>query len=301
MALGPDTIRTQPVSRTTAHDLTVVVEHLTHAFGAVFALADVSFELRPGATALLGPNGAGKTTLLRCAATVLKPDSGRITVAGHDIGPMDGRRRARHHLGYLPQQVRFDSRYTVRTHLDHIAVLRGILASDERGEAVARAAQTTRLTDLLDHRIRTLSGGMRRRLGIAQSILGEPSVLLWDEPTAGLDPQQRVTFRDTVSRLDDGNTTMLLSTHQIDDVVATCRNVIVLDGGKIRFQGGIDDLTALADGRVWLGDDLPAGSLGWRTPSGKYRVIGDPPRGAQALVPVVEDAYLWVLERPDST
>lgn len=273
----------------------ITVEHLSRSFGNVLALDDVSFKVAPGVTGLLGPNGAGKTTLLRCIVTVLAPDSGRVRVAGHDVGPPASRRHARRVLGYMPQELAFYPRFTVRRYLDHVAILKEIEPKKARDYAIGMAAKTVGLVDRLDTQIRTLSGGMRRRLGIAQTFLGDPAVIVLDEPTAGLDPQQRIAFRSTVSDLVDDCRVVLLSTHQTEDVAAICDRVIVIHEGRVRYQGTADGLAEVAAGKVWLSDQPPAHGAGWRTASGKYRVLGSRPDGVESLKPTLEDGYLWLL------
>jgi ABC-2 type transport system ATP-binding protein len=152
------------------------------------------------------------------------------------------------------------------------------------------------LREVSDRKIRALSGGMRRRVGVAQAILGEPELVVLDEPTAGLDPEQRLRFRDLVSRIGEGRT-VLLSTHQTEDVTALCPHVVVVDRGRTVFDGTPSALTGTADGRVWLSPDrTPAARLAWRTAEGDVRNIGDAvPPGAQAVRPTLEDAYLLLV------
>ena len=144
-------------------------------------------------------------------------------------------------------------------------------------------------------RIRKLSGGMRRRVALAAALIGDPALLVLDEPTVGLDPEQRLRFRDLLSRAGEGRTT-LLSTHQTEDVTAMCAEVVVLHEGAVRFQGTPQSLAALADGRVWLAADRdPAARLAWRTGDGQHRNLGDPPPGAPTLPPTLEDGYLLLV------
>jgi ABC-2 type transport system ATP-binding protein len=152
------------------------------------------------------------------------------------------------------------------------------------------------LSDVAGRRIRALSGGMRRRVGVAQAILGEPELVILDEPTAGLDPEQRLRFRDLVSRIGEGRT-VLLSTHMTEDVSALCPRVVVVDGGRTVFDGTPSRLTGTADGRVWLAADRdPAARLAWRTADGDVRNIGDDaPAGATTVPPTLEDAYLLLV------
>jgi ABC-2 type transport system ATP-binding protein len=155
------------------------------------------------------------------------------------------------------------------------------------------------LTSVSGKRVRALSGGMRRRVALAASLLGEPQFLVLDEPTAGLDPEQRLRFRELVSRAGEGRA-VLLSTHQTEDVAALCQDVVVLDKGRVLFQGTPSDLSAFAAGRVWLADERAGGAeLVWRTGEGRFRHLGTPPSGADLVEPTLEDGYLLLVGRFD--
>ena len=235
---------------TTMSTQTVQVDGLCRRYGAVHALDQVGLTLQPGITGLLGPNGAGKTTLLSILATVNEPDAGRLSMFGLD--PRDGAERIeiRRRLGYLPQELRYHRHFTVAAFLDYIAILKDIFDRRQRAEEVARVLALTGLQDRAGHRIRSLSGGMRQRLGIAQALLGRPELLILDEPTAGLDPEQRLRFRELLSDL-PGDSVIMLSTHQADDIAAICPQVVVLLHGQVRFAGTPAELAATAAGRVW--------------------------------------------------
>ena len=272
---------------------TVQVDGLSRRYGPVRALDQVSLTLQPGITGLLGPNGAGKTTLLSILATVNEPDAGRLSMFGLD--PRDGAERIeiRRRLGYLPQELRYHRHFTVAAFLDYIAILKDIFDRRQRAEEVARVLALTGLEDRAAHRIRSLSGGMRQRLGIAQALLGQPDLLILDEPTAGLDPEQRLRFRELLSDL-PGNPVIVLSTHQADDIAAICPTVIVLLHGQVHFVGTPSELAAIAASQVWAaGERDPAAQLSWRGGDGRWRHIGDsPPAGAELVTPTVEDGYL---------
>src|ERR1022692_333443 len=200
------------------------VEGLSRRYGSTRALDGVDLTLERGITGLLGPNGAGKTTLLSILATVSEPDGGQVSVFGLD--PADGAERVeiRRRLGYLPQELGYHRHFTVAAFLDYVAILKEITDRRRRAEEVARVLAAVGLEDRARSRIRALSGGMRQRLGIAQALLGEPDLLILDEPTAGLDPEQRLRFRELLSGL-PGDPVTVLSTHQADDIRSEERRV----------------------------------------------------------------------------
>ncbi len=269
----------------------VRVRQVARRFGSTVALAGVDLDLGPGVTGLLGPNGAGKTTLLRILATVAAPDSGTVEVLGHDPGTADGRLAIRRRLGYLPQEPGFHRAFTAFEFVDYVAILKEWGDRRTRHDEVRRVLALVGLEPVLHKRISALSGGMRRRVGIAQALLGTPDLLVLDEPTAGLDPEQRLRFRELLGS--QPTATVLLSTHQTDDVAALCHHVVALTAGAVRFAGAPRDLARLADGRVWVADHRQAGAgLAWVTAEGAVRHVGDPPAGADLVAPTIEDGYL---------
>jgi len=272
---------------------TVRVDGLSRRYGATRALDGVDLTLDRGITGLLGPNGAGKTTLLSILATVSEPDTGQVSVFG--LNPRNGAERVeiRRRLGYLPQELGYHRHFTVAAFLDYVAILKEITDRRRRAEEVARVLAVTGLEDRARKRIRTLSGGMRQRLGIAQALLGQPELLVLDEPTAGLDPEQRLRFRELLSDL-PGNPVVVLSTHQADDIAAICPMVVVLLQGKVHFAGTPAELAATAAGGVWAaGERNPHAHLSWRGGDNRWRHIGDEvPDGAELVTPTVEDGYL---------
>jgi ABC-2 type transport system ATP-binding protein len=274
-------------------DTAVRVEQLTRRYGRTVALDGVDLALGRGITGLLGPNGAGKTTLLSILATVAAPDAGRLSVLGYDPADAADRVEIRRRLGYLPQDLGYHRHFTVAAFLDYVAILKEITDTRRRHAEVARVLAATDLADRAGQRIRALSGGMRRRLGLAQALLGQPGLLVLDEPAAGLDPEQRLRFRELLSGLPD-DPVVVLATHQVDDVTAVCSAVVVLLNGRVRFSGTPAALAALAAGRVWLasGRDDRA-ELSWRAGDGRWRHIGhEPPPGAEPVPPTAEDGYL---------
>jgi ABC-2 type transport system ATP-binding protein len=264
-------------------------------FGRTTALGGIGFEAPAGITGLLGPNGAGKTTLLRMAATVLAPDSGSLRLLGLDPGVADERLSIRRRLGYMPQEPGFHQTFTAFEFVDYVAILKEMTERRPRHEEVRRVLSLVGLEQVMDRKIKTLSGGMRRRVALAQALLGDPDLLVLDEPTAGLDPEQRLRFREIVSER-AADRTVLLSTHQTEDVAALCPRVVVMLDGVALFDGTPADLTEVATGRVWLAPERsPTARLSWRTPEGAHRNIGEAPAGANLVAPTLEDGYLLLV------
>ncbi|MGW5744422.1 ABC transporter ATP-binding protein [Amycolatopsis sp. NPDC003861] len=206
------------------------------------AVDGLDLSLGKGVHGLLGPNGAGKTTLIRALATVLRPESGRLSLLGTPAGGRTGQRELRRRIGYLPQNFGYYKRFTVREFVEYLAWLKEMSKEDIPG-VVQRAVERVGLADRADDRMKTLSGGMVRRVGIAQAIVNDPEVLLLDEPTAGLDPAQRVRFRELVQEL-GRDSCVLISTHLVEDVATACTDVILFAAGKLVFQGTPDELAA---------------------------------------------------------
>ncbi|MEX1264813.1 MAG: ATP-binding cassette domain-containing protein [Actinomycetota bacterium] len=264
-------------------------------FGRTTALHGVTFDAAAGITGLLGPNGAGKTTLLRMMATVLAPDDGRLRLLGWDPGVADERLAIRRRLGYMPQEPGFHRAFTAFEFVDYIAILKEMTDRRARHDEVRRVLSLVGLEGVSEKKIKALSGGMRRRVALAQSLLGDPDLLVLDEPTAGLDPEQRLRFREIVSERTSDQTVML-STHQTEDVAALCQRVIVILDGQELFEGTPRELTDVAEGRVWLaGERAAAARLSWRTADGAHRNIGDAPSGADLVTPTLEDGYLLLV------
>jgi ABC-2 type transport system ATP-binding protein len=273
----------------------VVYENLSHSYGSVRALDGINITIGPGITGLLGPNGAGKTTMLRILATLLPPTSGTARLDGwstsHDRERVEIRRR----LGYLPQDLGLYPRFTVFEFVDYLAMLKELHDPRQRHRRVREALEAVDLQDVAGRKIRTLSGGIRRRVGIAQAIVADPQLLLLDEPTGGLDPEQRVRFRQLVGRLGE-HRTILLSTHLVEDVSAICTSVVVLWHGRVLFQGAPAELRKRAEGLVWNAQEASSDAVAsWRTDNGKLRVIGARPGpSATPVEPTLEDGYLLV-------
>ena len=222
--------------------MNVEISDVTRRFGRTQAVAGVRLEAGPGVFGLLGPNGAGKTTLLRMMATVIPPSSGRVRLLGRDPGEYGPRREIRRRLGYLPQNLGYYPGFTVTEFVEYFALLKEMPAAQVPA-AVAAAIEQVDLGDRARAKLRTLSGGMLRRVGVAQAIVNEPELLLLDEPTAGLDPEQRVRFRALLRELGQ-QATVVVSTHLVEDVGAACSQVALMDQGKIVFHGTPAELTA---------------------------------------------------------
>jgi ABC-2 type transport system ATP-binding protein len=263
------------------------------SFGSTRALADVTLDLGPGVVGLLGPNGAGKTTLLRVLATALPPSQGTVRVLGHDPDLPAERTDIRRGLGYLPQEVGFPRGFTAFAFVDYIAMLKEWTEPTARHAEVRRVLDQVGLADAAAKRIRAMSGGQRRRVALAQALLGSPPVLILDEPTTGVDPEQRVTLRTVLAEI-ARTSIVVLSTHQTEDVAALCERVVVLDQGRIRYDGQVTELVSQAADRVWLADQPdPAATVSWRTGTGRYRNVAARARdGVEHVEPSLEDAYL---------
>jgi len=275
---------------------TVQLTRVTKRYRGTTALESVDLALRPGITGLLGPNGAGKTTLLRILATVLAPDAGEVRLLGRAPSAPVALAEVRRRLGYLPQEMGFPRSFSCFAFLDYMAVLKEWAEPGPRHEEVRRVLDLVDLADVATKHIRALSGGQRRRVGLAQALLGMPELLLLDEPTTGVDPEQRVSLRQLLSAAGE-HSTVLLSTHQTEDVAALCDRVVVLDRGRVLHDGGVRALVAMATGRVWLADAPdPEARASWRTGTGKYRNVGAiAPEGCERTEPTLEDAYLLLL------
>ena len=219
---------------------------LRRSFGRTEAVAGVTLRTGPGVFGLLGPNGAGKTSLLRMLATVVPPSSGSLRLLGRDPGNAAQRRAIRRSLGYLPQQLGYYPGFTVVEFVEYFALLKEMPPAVVPA-AVATAVERVGLGGKAKAKLRTLSGGMLRRAGIAQAIVNEPELLLFDEPTAGLDPEQRVEFRALLRELGE-QATIVVSTHLVEDVGAACAEVAMMHAGRIAFHGTPEQLIARGEG-----------------------------------------------------
>ena len=225
------------------------LDHVTHTYAnGTRALDDVTLSVPKGMFGLLGPNGAGKSTLMRTVATLQSPTSGSIIFDGIDILAMPDRLRER--LGYLPQDFGVYPRVSAYDMLDHMAVLKGIAAAGERRDTVETLLNQTNLWAVRKKAIAGFSGGMRQRFGIAQALIGNPSIIIVDEPTAGLDPEERNRFLNLLAEIGE-NVVIILSTHIVEDVADLCPRMAVLAAGRIQLEGEPQALIAAARGSVW--------------------------------------------------
>lgn len=217
----------------------VAVRGVSHHYGGVTALRELDLDFNSGVTAVLGPNGAGKSTLLSLLSSAFKPQSGTVRIG--DLDSKRDKKRYRGALGFLPQMFTAPPNLTVEEFLTLTAWQR-LVPKKGRADAVAAAIEAVALTDRAGHKISQLSGGMVRRIGIAQAVVNRPSVLLLDEPTVGLDPRQRRGLRDLMPTL-ARDCAVVLSTHLTEDVVATAERVVVLEEGRVLFAGTIEEFT----------------------------------------------------------
>lgn len=278
------------------------LDRLTKTFGNKIAVDNLSMEMRPGVYGLVGANGAGKTTLMRMISAILEPTCGEVLLDGKNVADMGADYRDM--LGYLPQDFGYYPHYTAKDYLHYIAVLKGI----PRREAMRKSKQlldSVGLSEVSNKKIRTFSGGMKQRLGIAQALLNDPRILILDEPTAGLDPKERVRFRNLISSF-ASNRIVLLSTHIVTDVEAIADRVLVMKDGRIVSQGSIRELVEEVEGHVWEMAVDPADTDKWeaettvanlRREDDKtiLRIISeDPPSDRAASVSAtLEDLYLY--------
>ncbi len=223
------------------------MEHVTKQFKDMTAVNDVSLQITPGVWGLLGANGAGKTTLMRMIAGIMKPSSGQVLYDGIPIE--DLKERYRDVFGYLPQEFGFYPEFTVKDYLEYVAVLKGLTKKDSKRRIDELLEQMT-LTHVRNKKIIKLSGGMKRRVGIAQALLNEPEVLILDEPTSGLDPGERVRFRNLLSEFAH-NRIVLISTHIVSDVEYIATQNAVMKNGRLLARGTTEELVKLVEGKVW--------------------------------------------------
>jgi ABC-2 type transport system ATP-binding protein len=227
------------------------IENVSHIYAdGTRALDQVTLSIGRGLFGLLGPNGAGKSTLMRVAATLQAPSEGRLWFDGIDV--LARPRSLRRRLGYLPQDFGVYPGVSAETLLDQVAVLKGIAVRSERRNLVERLLRQVNLWDVRHRAVSTFSGGMRQRWGVAQALIGDPDLLILDEPTAGLDPAERNRFHELLFGLGE-RAVVIVSTHIVEDVANLCANMAVLAGARVLIQGTPVDLVKPLDGRVWRG------------------------------------------------
>jgi ABC-type multidrug transport system ATPase subunit len=226
----------------------IVAENLGHVYrGGTVALDGVNLEIDAGLFGLLGSNGAGKSTFMRIICTLLAPTRGRVTVDGMDV--VANRRAVRNLLGYLPQEFGAWRLQCVEEVLDTLAMLSGMKDGKARGQRIAAVLASVGLEKVADRKVKQLSGGMLRRLGVAQALVHEPRVLIMDEPTVGLDPEERLRFRQLMTDL-SRDRVIVLSTHIVADLGSGCSDLALIDHGKLQFRGSPSELVALARNKV---------------------------------------------------
>lgn len=229
-------------------DAVIVAEGVKQVYaGGTVALDDVSIEIGTGLFGLLGSNGAGKSTLMRIICTLLVPTRGRVTIGGLDV--VAHRREVRRLFGYLPQEFGAWRLQSVKEVLDTLATLSGLYDRQTRRRRIDEVLEAVGLAQVADRKVKHLSGGMTRRLGVAQALVHEPKVLIVDEPTVGLDPEERLRFRQLMAEL-GRDRVIVLSTHIVADLGSRCREIALLDRGKLAFRGAPAQLVAMAAGRV---------------------------------------------------
>ena len=271
------------------------------------ALKEVNLEFGQGMFGLLGPNGAGKSSLMRILVTLMKPTSGVVMVDGKDLQTQ--RKELRMILGYLPQDFRFFSSLKTWEFLDYSGALAGLKNRKERIKEVDRLLDQVGLLEVRDRRASKLSGGMKRRLGIAQALIGEPKLIIVDEPTTGLDPDERIRFRNILSQLSQNDVTIILSTHIVGDISSTCQGMALLNKGEVVFSGPPEELVRETVGHVFRLNVTPFEyekvkeiynvistipvETGW-----EVQVVADkkPEYDSVAVDPNIEHAYVYYME-----
>ena len=284
--------------------------HKTYRSGgdAVRALRGFDLKIGEGMFGLLGPNGAGKTTLMRILAGIVHASDGSVIVDGHDMNTEAGRQQVKAMLGYLPQELGLYPDLTARQFIDYMAILKGVTSSKVRQQRVQQVLELVSLQETAERKIKGFSGGMKRRVGIAQALVNNPKILIVDEPTAGLDPEERIRFRNLLVDL-AADRIVLLSTHIVEDIGQTCREMAVLDRGQIRFLGNPATLIQQAQGHVWTiasssgekpNHNLTVVSMLHLANGVQYRVVGDVVGAypdAEEASPGLEDGYVWLMKR----
>lgn len=280
----------------------LLLDRLTKHYGSKIAVDQVSAVLEPGVYGLLGTNGAGKTTLMRMLCAILESTSGEVCLNGKDVVSMGA--DYRNVLGYLPQDFGYYPGYTAMEFLMYVSALKGIPKKAARKRA-GELLEEVGLSHVADKKVKTFSGGMKQRVGIAQALLNNPDILILDEPTAGLDPKERVRFRNLLSDY-AGDKIVILSTHIVSDIEAIADEVLLMKDGKFVLQGTVPELTRKVEGKVWELTVSPAEAKKWRARStvanlrheGRQtvlRIISDHMPGEMAVPceAALEDLYLY--------
>jgi len=272
------------------------------------ALKNINLEIPTGMFGLLGPNGAGKSTLMRILVALMEPSSGEIDVFGYDL--LKQRKEVRSILGYLPQDFRFFAKYKTYEFLDYAARLSGMNNGKQRRQAVDTMLESVGLFDVRERYANKLSGGMKRRLGIAQALIHNPKLIIVDEPTTGLDPEERIRFRNLLAEISKKDVSIILSTHIVGDISSTCNYMALMNKGEVAFLGSPQEMLKEAEGKVWRiqisGDDLPLIDKKYpiisTIPSGtgwEVQVVADEIKDydAEPYPPNLEHAYVYYMEK----
>ena len=275
--------------------------------GTIKALDGVSLEIGDGMFGLLGPNGAGKTTLMRILAGIANPSRGEVIVGEHDLSSEKGKQAVKSTLGYLPQELGMYPELNAYQFVDYMAILKGMDDPHLRRQRVEQVIELVGLDQDAGRKIKGFSGGMKRRVGIAQALVNDPQLLIVDEPTAGLDPEERIRFRNLLVNL-ASDRAVILSTHIVEDIGQTCRDLAILSHGRVLYRGSPLELTRAAEGHVWnyTTDELIKPDHGLTVvsmlhlPEGiQYRLVGsdvtDYPT-AEGTQPGLEDGYVWLMK-----
>jgi ABC-type multidrug transport system ATPase subunit len=276
--------------------------------GGTRALQDITLEIGIGMFGLLGPNGAGKTTLMRIIATLLRPTEGSVCVDGLDVTKGKDAHEIKQKLGYLPQELGLYPELSAYEFLDYMALLKQIYDAKKRRQEVERLLELVGLVEAKNKKVRTFSGGMKRRLGVAQALIGEPELLIVDEPTAGLDPEERVRFRILFAQLSQART-VILATHLVEDVAQICPDMGVLNQGKLLFHGEPQELINQVQGKVWLVEDPKedllakvevVSMIGTKEGERRYRIVAERSvvegAGVTPQEPTLEDGYIYLMK-----
>jgi len=289
----------------------IKIASLTKTYGmggkAVHALNGIDLEIGAGMFGLLGPNGAGKTTLMRILAGIVNSSGGRVEVGSHDLATEKGKREVKSMLGYLPQELGLYPDLTARQFVDYMAILKGMDDPQARSHRVEAVLHMVGLDEAAGRKVKGFSGGMKRRVGIAQALVNDPKLLIVDEPTAGLDPEERIRFRNLLVNL-AADRSVILSTHIVEDIGQTCRDMAVLAHGRVLFRGSPAELIRAAGGHVWSfttsglekpDHNMTVVSMMHLTDGIQYRLVGPDAVGypqAQSVQPSLEDGYVWLMK-----
>jgi len=276
---------------------TIAVDSLHHRYGSTDALAIERLVFETGSTAVLGPNGSGKSTLLRLLATVSEVQQGSVRIGELDPTDQTQRTAIRRRLGYVGQRDGLPPRMRVGSFCDYVGALKEIESARLRRRWTAWALEQVGLSAVADHRIGSLSGGMQRRLAIAQALLGGPDLLILDEPLAGLDAEQRAEVGNLLVVL-SASITVICATHHAEELAGLCQRAVVVDGGQPVFVGTPASLADRATNRTWEASEPAPGAVCRAVGPGRFRCVGDViPVGVVAAIPTVADGYLATVRR----